>query len=124
MPATQNVVLTQLTLGTIASGVLAYLKTAKWAPWFSQHSAKLNHIFILLTSAAGAVGVHWVWDASAHSLLITGLSASGIGLGLWEWAKQYTLQYIVQRGAFGPVAIPGDAPAPAVTPVKASDLKP
>ena len=123
--ATENVVLTQLTLGTIFSGVLAYLKSAKWAPFISQHSAKINHAFLLLTSAAGALGVHWVWNATEHSLLITGLSFAVIMHGIWEWAKQWTVQYLVQRGAFGPVAIPGDAPAPAVTPVAAlPDAKP
>ena len=55
--ASQNIVLTQMTLGTIFSGVMAYLKSAKWAPWFSQHSAKINHAFLLATSAAGAIGV-------------------------------------------------------------------
>jgi hypothetical protein len=115
--ASQNIVLTQMTLGTIFSGVMAYLKSAKWAPWFSQHSAKINHAFLLITSAAGAIGVHWVWDATAHSLTITGLSLITVGAGIWEWAKQWTVQYLIQRGAFGPVAIPGDAPAPAVTPV-------
>jgi hypothetical protein len=113
--ATENVLATQLTLGTIFSGVMAYLKSAKWAPWFSQHSGKINHAFMLITSAAGAIGVHWVWDKSTHSLMITGLSIMTIAVGLWEWAKQWTVQYLVQRGAFGPVAIPGDAPAPAVT---------
>lgn len=121
--AAQNVLVTQITLGTISAGVLAYLKTAKWAPWFNQHSAKFNHIFLLITSAAGAVGVHAVWDATAHSLTITGLSAIAIAHGVWEWAKQWCVQYLTQRGAFGPVAVPGDAPAPAVTPVKQIDAK-
>jgi hypothetical protein len=115
--ASQNVLATQLTLGTIASGVLAYLKTAKWAPWFDAHSKSINHIFLLISSAAGALGVHWTWDATNHSLIITGISAVAILHGLWEWTKQWTVQYLVQRGAFGPVAIPGDAPAVPTTPV-------
>jgi hypothetical protein len=122
--ATENVLATQITLGTIGAGVLAYLKTAKWAPWFNKHSAKINHAWLLTTSAMGAIGVHYTWDATAHSLTITGLNAVAIAVALWVWAKQWCLQYVVQRGVFGPVAIPGDAPAPAATPVSAVDLKP
>lgn len=121
--ASENVLATQLTLGTIASGVLAYLKSAKWAPWFSKHSAKINHAFMLVTSAAGAIGVHAVWDASQHSLTVTGLSLATIAFGFWEWVKQYTVQYLVHRGAFGPLSVPGDAPPVSVTPIKASETK-
>lgn len=122
--ATENVLATQLTLGTIGAGVLAYLKTAKWAPFINKHSAKFNHIWLLTASAVGALGVHAAWDASAHSLTITGLSALAIGHAIWEWAKQWTVQYLVQRGAFGPVAIPGDAPPPVVIPVAPGVAKP
>ena len=115
--ASENVLATQLTLGTIASGVLAYLKSAKWAPWFNKHSASLNHAFMLVTSAAGALGVHAVWDATSHSLTITGLSIATIAVAFWEWAKQYAVQYLVHRGAFGPVSVPGDAPPVPVVPV-------
>src|SRR5215475_6675696 len=98
--ASENVLATQLTLGTIGAGVLAYLKTAKWAPWFNKHSANLNHMWLMATSFAGALGVHWVWDASNHSITITGISLLAIVHGLWEWAKQWTVQYLVHRGAF------------------------
>lgn len=122
--ASENVLATQITIGTIGSGVLAYLKTAKWAPWFNKHSAAINHIYLLITSAAGAIGVHAVWDASSHSLTITGLSIATIAYGFWEWAKQWTVQYLVQRGAFGPVSTPGDAPAVPSTPVAPAEVKP
>jgi hypothetical protein len=121
--ASENVLATQITIGTIGSGLLAYLKSAKWAPWFNKHSAVLNHAYLLVTSAAGAIGVHFVWDASSHSLTITGLSLVTVAIGFWEWAKQYAVQYLVQRGAFGPVSIPGDAPAVSVTPVAATSTK-
>lgn len=115
--ATQNVLATQLTIGTIAAGALAYLKTAKWAPFINKHSAAINHAYLLLASCAGAVGIHATWDATSHSLTITGLTAIAVAHGLWEWTKQWCVQYLVQRGAFGPVAIPGDAPAVPAIPV-------
>src|SRR5882724_6011885 len=117
MDATTNVVLTQVTVSTIFSGVLAYLKKAKWAPFVTQHSATINHVYLLVASASAALGIHTVWDSSTHSLLITGLSLATIAHGAWEWMKEWTVQYLVQRGAFGPVAIPGDAPPVPVIPV-------
>ena len=115
--ASDNVLATGLTIGTLSAGVLAYLKSAKWAPWFNKHSATINHIFMALTAGGAALGIHAVWDATNHSLLITGLSLKTIAIGVWEWLKQWTLQYLVHRGMFGPVATPGDAPALPVTPV-------
>lgn len=115
--ASDSVLATSLTLGTIASGVLAYLKSAKWAPWFNKHSAKINHIFMAASSAGGAIGIHAVWDSTNHALTITGLSLIAIWHGAWEWTKQWTVQYLVHRGVFGPVSIPGDAPAIPAVPV-------
>lgn len=118
--ASQNILVTQLTLGTIASGVLAYLKTAKWAPFVNKHSYAINHAYLLITSAFGALGIHYTWDASNHSLTITGLNLVAILWALWKWAEQWSVQYLIQRGAFGPVSIPGDAPAQPSTPVNAA----
>jgi len=118
---TSNVVITQITMGTLFAGVLAYLKAKAWIPWFNKHSATINHVFLLASSAGTAIGVHLVWDSAAGSLTITGLSLVTIAHGVWEWAKQWALQYLVQRNAFGPVAIPGDAPAVPTTPVAASN---
>jgi hypothetical protein len=111
--ADSNVLATQLTMGVIASGVLQFLKSRTWIPWFNKNSAGLNHLFMLLTSAAGAIGVNAVWNGSEHSLTITGLSLVGIGTGLWIWAKQWTVQFLVHRGVFGPVAVAAAPPAPA-----------
>jgi len=40
---------------------------------------------------------------------LTGLSLATIAMGVWVWAKQWTVQYLVHRGAFG--AVSGAAPA-------------
>lgn len=109
----ENVVVTQATIGLICSFLLARLKAAAWIPWINAHSAGINHMILLLTSAAGAVGVHAAWSASAHSLTITGLDLAAIGASFWIWAKQWTVQFLVHRGIFGPVATPAPvAPKP------------
>ena len=110
--ATENVLATQATIGMLASGFLQFLKTQKWLPSINQNSGKINHAILLITSAAGAVGVNFAWNASAHSLTITGLTFWGIAAGFWIWAKQWTIQFLVHRGVFGPVAGNGAAPHP------------
>jgi hypothetical protein len=109
--AAENVLATQITVGMIGSGLLQFLKSRTWLPFLNQHSAALNHVVLAITSAAGAVGVHAAWSASQHSLTITGLSLASIAAGLWVWAKQWTVQYLVHRGAFGAVASSPAAPA-------------
>lgn len=121
--ATENVLATQITLGTIGAGLLTYFKNATWAPWFNKHSAKINHAWLLITSGLGAAGIHYTWNATEHSLTITGLTVLGIAHAIWEWTKQWCVQYGIQRGVFGPVSIPGDAPpAPAIA-VKEAEMK-
>jgi hypothetical protein len=106
----ENVVVTQATVGLICSWLLARLKAVAWIPWINQHSAGINHTILLATSAAGAVGVHAAWSASQHSLTITGLDLAAIGASLWIWTKQWTVQFLVHRGVFGPVATPPAKP--------------
>jgi hypothetical protein len=118
--ATASVTMTQVTLSTIFAGLLAYFKRAKWLPFVTQHSVAINHGWLLLSSAGAALGIHAIWDGSSHSLTISGLDIVAILHGIWTWAEQWTVQYLVQRGIFGPVAIPGDAPPVAVTTVNAA----
>jgi hypothetical protein len=102
--AAENVLATQITLGLVGSGVLNFLKSRAWVPFINDHSAGINHVILALTSAAGAVGVNAVWSSSEHSLTITGLSFASIAAGLWVWGKQWCVQFLVHRGAFGSVA--------------------
>jgi hypothetical protein len=128
--ATENVLATQVTIGMLASGFLQFLKTREWLPFINKNSAGINHAILLATSAAGALGVNFAWNASAHSLTITGLSAGSIAVGLWIWAKQWSVQFLVHRGVFGPVAVNGVAPhpivpaAPSAPPAPDTALKP
>jgi hypothetical protein len=111
--AAENVLATQVTLGMIGSGLLQYLKSAKFLPFINDHSQAINHFVLILTSAAGAIGVHLAWNAGSHSLTITGLSLASVLSGAWVWAKQWSVQYLVHKGAFGSIALPGSvAPAP------------
>ena len=109
---TENVLATQATLGMIGAGFLQLLKKSSLVTSITAHSAWLNHAVLVVTAAAGALSIHFAWNASAHSLTITGLDAATMVASIWLWAKQWTVQFLVHRGVFGPVAVPQSA-APA-----------
>lgn len=104
--ASESVLATQVTLGLIGSGALQLLKKSSAVKFITDKTGGLNHVVLALTSAAGALGVHLAWNASSHSLTITGLDAATIVTSLWLWGKQWAIQYLVHRGAFGAVATP------------------
>lgn len=106
----EHVITSQVTLGLFFSGVLQWLKNAKWLPFVNQHSAAINHGIMLLTSAVGATGVHYAYNAAAHSLTFTNLSFALVVSHLWLWAQQWTAQFLVHRGIFGVIAAPAAAP--------------
>jgi hypothetical protein len=102
-------------VATLASVFLATLKKIPWLKAVNDHSSKINHIILVLASGAGAIGIGWTWNASAHSLTFTGLDFTAIVGSLWLWWKQWAIQYGVHRVGFGPVAVPNPnavAPAP------------
>lgn len=109
--AVENVLATQITLGLLGSGMLQYLKSRSWIPAINANSVGLNHAILLATSAAGALGLHAAWSPAQHSLTITGLDLVTIAASFWVWAKQWAVQFLVHKGAFGPVAAAPAAPA-------------
>lgn len=102
--ADQNVLATQLTVGLLGSGFLQWLKSTKLVPFVTENSGKLNHIILLLTSAGGALGIHSAWTAGEGGT-ISIPSLAVLGAGVWIWMKQWTVQYLVHKGAFGSVAV-------------------
>lgn len=116
--AAENVLATQLTLGLLGSGALNLLKKSSAVAFVNDHSKVFNHLFLLATSAAGALGVHTAWNAAQHSLTITNLDFWAILASLWIWMKQWSVQYLVQRGAFGQVTS-ADPNAPVANPFAA-----
>ena len=94
----------------LGAGFLQFLKSQSWLSKINQNSVAINHVVLLATSAAGAVGVHAAWNASAGSLTITGINAAAIAAGIWVWAKQWAIQFLVHKGAFGAVAVPAPKP--------------
>ena len=115
-----NVLSTQITIGLLGAGFLRYLKSSPWFKAINEYSSSINHAVLLITSAIGALGIHYVWDARAHSLTITGLEWATIFPALWLWGKQWAVQFLVHKGAFGDISIN----APDAKPLDLNPTKP
>lgn len=64
-----------------------------------------------MIAAASAVGIHATFDAAAGSLLITGLTLSGILATGGEVVRQYVLQQITYHGVVAKMDEPTHSPA-------------
>lgn len=74
-------------------------------PWL-RHVSTDNPGLIRILAAVGATltaaGLAWTWDASQHTLTITGLTFENAVMFLWLTAKQYVEQYLVYKVGFKP----------------------
>ncbi|MDE2103024.1 MAG: hypothetical protein KGL39_37615 [Patescibacteria group bacterium] len=110
MVDTTSVVTSQLSAGLLASWILERLKGAAWLPFVNKQTAP---IFAGLASLVSAVGVHVSYQGG--TLMVTGLTLTGIITIGWAWMKQQVFQEVMYRGLLKkPLASPEVAPAVAV----------
>ena len=77
----------------LAVAALQKLKSASWFPWLtSESSTIIKVVFAVIAAITAATGVSYVWDPTAHTLLISGLSWSAIGTALWHFVNQFIAQ--------------------------------
>lgn len=96
---TFNAVATQVTLSGIAVALLQWFKKSSWFPWLTKESAKLNRIVAAVIAALNAIGVHLAWSsgsvAGSYSILVSGLTLTGVATGIWVWLKMFVFQQII-----------------------------
>jgi hypothetical protein len=92
--AVENVLATQITAGAIIAFVVQKLKASPYFPWITEETKVLKNLLALVLAGAAAVGVNVAWNGADHTLVISGLTASGILLAAWAWAKQYVMQHL------------------------------
>jgi hypothetical protein len=83
---------------SIGVALLQYLKAAKWFKWAQYVGTKnANRVLALIISLCSATGVHYVWNAKAGTLMLTGLTLTGIGTHVWHWAQQFITQETIYQ---------------------------
>lgn len=132
MVAGSEELLSQLTSSAVVIYVIQALKRSSWFPWVTTETKRLNRWLAVLGSAASAAGIHLAYDGTLGTILITGVTTSGIAHGLWHWFQQYALTQLAYDATIDNKYVPkaGDLaiteqPAPPVpaTPQPGEDLR-
>lgn len=80
------------TLGIVSNGLMRKMRESSWFPWVKLGAGKMNVALAGMLAAVSAVGIHTEFDKAAGTVLITGLTLSGIAHFGGEWLRQWTLQ--------------------------------
>jgi hypothetical protein len=90
---------TQLTSGAVTVFIIQLMKRWSALPWITHWTPKVNRAVAIIGSFCTAVGVHFAYSAVEHTVVISGLTLTGI-LGMaWVWIKQFALQEYVYQSA-------------------------
>jgi hypothetical protein len=95
-----NVVATQITLGAFTVALINWLKSTSLFPKIVTGKTWLIRSISIVISLAAGIGIHTAWTPApdgTHSLIISGLSLTGVGLSLWAVVKQYTFTEIIHH---------------------------
>jgi hypothetical protein len=112
-----NVVLTTFTSSAISVTVINWLKSSKYFPWITKEKITLLRVFSIIAAAASGVGINYVWSATDHSLLVSGLTAANGAAFAWTLLKHFAMNETIFQATKRPgtmKAIP--PPAPPVPP--------
>lgn len=82
-----------LGLGALAAYVIKYLQGSKYFPWITAEAHKITLLVQAVLSLLVSLGIGYHWSPDAHTLLISGLSLSGIFNGVMTWVSQFAIQH-------------------------------
>ena len=83
-------------LAWVGSKGIQWAKTTAWLP-VTLESEHLNKWVARVVALVATIGIHATFDSQAGTLMITGLTTSGVFLALGEYAKQYMMQDIAYK---------------------------
>lgn len=90
-----------LTTGAVVVYLIEWAKRSKLIP-ISASTTSINRALNVLLAAAVALGINWSFDATAGTLVITGLTWPALGHAGWEFLKQLVTQQILYDGVLAP----------------------
>lgn len=89
-----------ITTGAAIVYIIEWMKRSRLTPWLDIDTGTLNRITSALLAAIAAIGINWQYDPliDGGTLIIKGLSWTAVGMGAWEWFKQFTMQQLIFDG--------------------------
>jgi len=97
-----NIVGSQLAASILVVYGLQLVKRVRWIPWIDATTTRANRALGALLALATALGIHFEFDPTAGVLTITGLTASGLLHGGWQWFTQWAYQQAIWDGIVQP----------------------
>ena len=83
---------------TVSGTAVWLIQKAKSIPWLVAHMQKFQRMWAIVASFLASAGIHYTWNSAEHTLVITGLTLTGVLTFLWHWLNQFVLQEMVYRG--------------------------
>lgn len=96
---TANIALSVFGSSAIVVWIMQVIKKSKWLNFVQEGKPLLNRTISIVGALGFHLGIHEAWNASNHSLLITGLSFSSVLTFLWQWANHFAMQEVVYQAA-------------------------
>jgi len=97
---------TQVTLAIVMPYLLQWLKGKAGFPLMNYNSETLNRWISGAVAILTSLGIQMSFNVGAGTLIITGLTASGIASGIQHAAFQWAGQHLVYKAVIAP-ALPG-----------------
>ena len=93
--------ITQLKVSGFVAWIIEQMKKSQWKglSWINANTPWVTRIVAAIGAALSAAGIHYTWNSTAGTLMITGLSLTAVVSGLWQVAISYLLQHGWYRAA-------------------------
>ena len=85
----------QVTSAALVVYVIEWVKAAGWCAWIAPHTKALSRTLSALLAATAAIGIHFAFDVEAGTLLISGLTVTGLAHGVWHVLNQFISQQVI-----------------------------
>ncbi len=111
--ADANVAVTGFTTSAITVAFINWLKGSKYFPWITREKNTLLRVISILAAVGASAGIGYVWNSTDHSLVISGLTLSNVGLFLWACMKQFVMNETIfhaTKASSNPAVIAAVAP--------------
>jgi len=81
--------------GTALMAALAIqaLKNSGWATWFNRETGRANLFLSAVVAAVTSVGIHFAYDATAGTIVITGVTMAAAH-ALYQTSLQFSAQHV------------------------------
>ena len=84
-----------LTTGAVVVYLIEWAKQTRLCPWLSATTPTLNRIVNLGAAGLIALGINWTYDPTMGTLVVHGLTLSGLATAAWELLKQLAVQQVL-----------------------------